>query len=97
MTRLPRTLRLDPSDGVVFERAAAPGEWAVPGGTASRTWPQTPRLSSTRSGQRNPSVISGGPCAASVSASALAAAWKARRAGPSGISGSSTTAASARP
>ncbi len=29
--RLPRTLRLDPSDTVVFERAAAPGEWAVPG------------------------------------------------------------------
>lgn len=32
MTRLPRTLRLDASDTVVFERAAAPGEWAVPGG-----------------------------------------------------------------
>jgi ADP-ribose pyrophosphatase YjhB (NUDIX family) len=32
MTRLPRTLRLDPSDLVVFERAAEPGEWAVPGG-----------------------------------------------------------------
>ncbi|EFH12034.1 DUF6505 family protein [Teichococcus cervicalis] len=30
--RLPRTLRLDPSDAVVFSRAAAPGEWAVPGG-----------------------------------------------------------------
>jgi hypothetical protein len=34
MTRLPRTLRLDPSDAVVFEAAAAPGEWAVPGGFA---------------------------------------------------------------
>jgi hypothetical protein len=34
MTRLPRTLRLDPSDTVVFEAAAAPGEWAVPGGFA---------------------------------------------------------------
>lgn len=33
-TRLPRTLRLDPSDTVVFERAAEPGEWAVPGGFA---------------------------------------------------------------
>lgn len=33
-TRLPRTLRLDPSDAVVFEQAAAPGEWAVPGGFA---------------------------------------------------------------
>lgn len=32
MTRLPRTLRLDPSDAVVFPLAAAPGEWAVPGG-----------------------------------------------------------------
>ncbi|MFC4169343.1 DUF6505 family protein [Teichococcus aestuarii] len=31
-TFLPRTLRLDPSDTVVFSRAAAPGEWAVPGG-----------------------------------------------------------------
>jgi hypothetical protein len=29
---LPRTLRLDPSDTVVFDRAAEPGEWAVPGG-----------------------------------------------------------------
>lgn len=32
MIRLPRTLRLDASDAVVFDRAAAPGEWAVPGG-----------------------------------------------------------------
>ncbi len=32
MNRLPRTIRLDPSDLVVFERAAEPGEWAVPGG-----------------------------------------------------------------
>lgn len=31
MTRLPRTIRLDPSDTVVFARAAEPGEWAVPG------------------------------------------------------------------
>ncbi len=30
--RLPRTLRLDPSDTVIFEHAAEPGEWAVPGG-----------------------------------------------------------------
>lgn len=30
--KLPRTLRLDPSDTVVFSRAAEPGEWAVPGG-----------------------------------------------------------------
>ena len=31
MTRLPRTIRLDPSDKVVFAKAAEPGEWAVPG------------------------------------------------------------------
>lgn len=29
--KLPRTLRLDPSDGRVFHDAAAPGEWAVTG------------------------------------------------------------------
>lgn len=40
MTRLPRTLRLDPSDTVVFERAAEPGEWAVPGGFAF--WDEDP-------------------------------------------------------
>ena len=27
-----RTIRLDPSDSFVYEPAAAPGEWAVPGG-----------------------------------------------------------------
>lgn len=32
MTRLLRTIRLDPSDALVFPRAAEPGEWAVPGG-----------------------------------------------------------------
>ena len=32
--KLPRTLRLDPSDMVVFGQAAPPGEWAVPGGFA---------------------------------------------------------------
>lgn len=31
MTRLPRTIRLDASDTLVFARAAEPGEWAVPG------------------------------------------------------------------
>ena len=29
--KLPRTIRLDPSDTFVFERAAEPGEWAVTG------------------------------------------------------------------
>ncbi len=40
MTRLPRTLRLDPSDTLVFERAAEPGEWAVSGGFAF--WDEDP-------------------------------------------------------
>ncbi len=31
MLKLPRTVRLDPSDTFVFERAAEPGEWAVSG------------------------------------------------------------------
>jgi hypothetical protein len=31
MLKLPRTIRLDPSDTFVFERAAEPGEWAVVG------------------------------------------------------------------
>jgi hypothetical protein len=30
--KLLRTIRLDPSDTLVFERAAEPGEWAVSGG-----------------------------------------------------------------
>jgi ADP-ribose pyrophosphatase YjhB (NUDIX family) len=29
--KLLRTIRLDPSDSFIFERAAEPGEWAVPG------------------------------------------------------------------
>lgn len=32
--RFPRTIRLDNSDEAVFERAAAPGEWAVSGAFA---------------------------------------------------------------
>lgn len=31
MTRLPRTIQLDPSDRSVFDHAAEPGEWAVTG------------------------------------------------------------------
>lgn len=30
--KLPRVVRLDESDNEVYERAAEPGEWAVPGG-----------------------------------------------------------------
>ena len=32
--KLLRTIRLDPSDTFVFDRAAEPGEWAVPGAFA---------------------------------------------------------------
>ncbi|MBU8538556.1 DUF6505 family protein [Falsiroseomonas tokyonensis] len=45
--RLPRTLRLDPSDTVIFAEAAEPGEWAVPGGF--EFWEEAPE---TLSGQR---------------------------------------------
>ena len=31
MLKFPRTIRLDPSDTFVFERAAEPGEWAISG------------------------------------------------------------------
>jgi hypothetical protein len=31
MIKLPRTIRLDPSDTFIFERPAEPGEWAVTG------------------------------------------------------------------
>src|SRR5215204_4178494 len=31
MLKFPRTIRLDPSDTFIFERAAEPGEWAVSG------------------------------------------------------------------
>lgn len=34
MIRLPRAIRLDASDTLIFERAAEPGEWAVPGSFA---------------------------------------------------------------
>ena len=40
MLRFPRTIRLDPSDTFVFERAAEPGEWAVSG--AFVFWNQDP-------------------------------------------------------
>jgi hypothetical protein len=40
MLKLPRTIRLDPSDRFVFELAAEPGEWAVSG--AFVFWNQDP-------------------------------------------------------
>jgi Family of unknown function (DUF6505) len=54
MTRLPRTLRLDLSDMVVFERAAEPGEWAVPGGFAF--WDEDP---ATLTGRRRQAFRAG--------------------------------------
>jgi hypothetical protein len=38
--KLPRTIRLDPSDEFVFPSAASPGEWAVSG--AFRFWDRDP-------------------------------------------------------
>lgn len=40
MVKLLRTLRLDPSDTLIFPRAAEPGEWAAPGGF--RFWDDPP-------------------------------------------------------
>ena len=40
MLKIPRTIRLDPSDTFVFEHAAEPGEWAVSG--AFVFWNQDP-------------------------------------------------------
>jgi hypothetical protein len=39
-TRLPRTIRLDPSDTLIYDPAAEPGEWAVPG--AFEFWDEDP-------------------------------------------------------
>jgi hypothetical protein len=47
MTKLPKTLRLDRSDTLIFDPAAEPGEWAVPGGFAF--WDEDP---ATMSGKR---------------------------------------------
>jgi hypothetical protein len=38
--KLPRTVRLDPSDTLIYDPAAEPGEWAVPGGFAF--WDEDP-------------------------------------------------------
>src|SRR5260370_21914766 len=40
MLRFPRTIRLDPSDTFIFEKAAEPGEWAVSG--AFMFWDRDP-------------------------------------------------------
>ena len=39
-TRLPRTLRLDRSDTLIYDPTADPGEWAVPG--AFEFWNERP-------------------------------------------------------
>lgn len=49
MIKLLRTIRLDPSDTFVFERAAEPGEWAVPGGF--KFWDADPRALTGRDRQ----------------------------------------------
>jgi hypothetical protein len=54
MSFLPRTLRLDPSDTLVFSCAAEPGEWAVPGGFAF--WDEDP---AAFTGQRRQEFRSG--------------------------------------
>jgi len=54
MPLLLRTLRLDPSDTVIFPLAADPGEWAVPGGF--RFWDDAP---DTLSGQRRQAFRAG--------------------------------------
>ncbi|MFN3969970.1 MAG: DUF6505 family protein [Gemmobacter sp.] len=45
---LPRTIRLDPSDGVILAPAAEPGEWAVPG---TFLWAGRPMASLDRKAQ----------------------------------------------
>jgi hypothetical protein len=54
MSALPRTLRLDASDAVVFTSAAEAGEWAVPGGFAF--WDEAPEA---MSGKRRQEFRSG--------------------------------------
>ena len=49
MTKLLRTIRLDPSDTFVYERAAAPAEWAVAGGFMF--WDRNPALLAGREKQ----------------------------------------------
>lgn len=47
--KLLRTIRLDPSDTFVYERSAAPGEWAVPG--AFEFWSADPSAFTGRARQ----------------------------------------------
>ncbi len=80
---LPRTLRLDPSDTVVFETAAAPGEWAVAGGFMF--WDEDPaamtgkRRQAFRSGFLGlgsfgwSTLVEAAPCDAAARAAAVAA------------------------
>ncbi|HYF06743.1 MAG TPA: DUF6505 family protein [Acetobacteraceae bacterium] len=54
MILLPRTIRLDPSDTLIFPQAAEPGEWAVPGGFLF--WDDTPE---TLAGKRQQAFRAG--------------------------------------
>jgi hypothetical protein len=47
--KLLRTIRLDPSDTFIFERAAEPGEWAIPG--SFQFWSVDPRTLTGREKQ----------------------------------------------
>jgi hypothetical protein len=80
---LPRTLRLDPSDTLVFTRAAEPGEWAVPGGFAF--WDEAPEAMPAKRRQEFragflglasfgwSTLVEVAPCAAASREAALAA------------------------
>src|ERR1044072_7343220 len=93
--KLLRTIRLDPSDTFVFEQAAEPGEWAVPGSFVF--WNQDPSafegkkrtafragllgIGSPRPG-RPPRSLGGGPlCALTLRSSGRYADRGASRAG----------------
>ena len=54
--KLLRTIRLDPSDTFVFDKAAEPGEWAVSG--AFMFWNTTRRRSKARRARRSAAAFS---------------------------------------
>ena len=72
--RLLRTIRLDPSDTFVFEKAAEPGEWAVPGSFVF--WNQDP---STFEGKKRTAFRAGLLGVASLGWSTLAQVVEARK------------------
>src|SRR5215204_1957005 len=72
--KLLRTIRLDPSDTFVFEKAAEPGEWAVPGSFVF--WNQDP---STFEGKKRSAFRGGLLGIASLGWSTLAQIVEARQ------------------